>query len=90
LVMALLLHRQADMQRWPVVKLPIALLNQGGFDRAAACRALQSLERRGLVQVHRKPGCRSTVAVLWHPVRELCVTGEDDIEDDLATSDQRL
>jgi predicted transcriptional regulator len=34
-------------------------------------RALKQLEDKGLIQVHRKPGSRSTVTVLFHPVHEL-------------------
>lgn len=77
LVVAQLLHRQADMRRWPVVKLPIALLTRCGFTRKSVSRALQQLEQKGLVRIHRKPGKRSTVTVLWHPVRDLCFVTEE-------------
>jgi hypothetical protein len=81
--LALLLHRQADVRAWPVVKLPIALLNRLGFDRRMVSRALQQLESKGVVRVHRKPGSRSTVTLLRHPIRHLCFVTEEDEEDEL-------
>jgi hypothetical protein len=81
-MVALLLHRQAELHGWPMVRLPVALFNLCRLNRNAVHRALQQLEAVGLARVHRKPGARSTVTVLWHSLRELCVTGEEDIDDD--------
>lgn len=81
-VLAMLLHRQADMRRWPVVRLPIALLNQCGFDRRTVSRALQQLEHKDLIRVHRNPGKRSTVTVLWHPIREFSFVADEDEEEE--------
>jgi DNA-binding MarR family transcriptional regulator len=81
-VLAVMLHRQADMRRWPVVKLPIALLNLCGFTQKAVSRALQQLELKGFVRVHRKPGKRSTVTVLWHPMRELSFVPTENEKDE--------
>jgi hypothetical protein len=76
LVIAQLLHRQADMRRWPVVKLPTALFNRCGFGRRTVSLALRQLEQKGLVRVHRKLGARSTVTVLWHDINALCSADE--------------
>ena len=71
-ILAELLHREAALAGWPVVKLPVALLNLCRLNRDAVSRALQQLETAGLVRVHRKSGRRSTVTVLWHPIRDVC------------------
>jgi DNA-binding FadR family transcriptional regulator len=65
------------------VRLPIALFRACGLSRRAVSKALQQLERRGLIRVHRKPGRRSTVTLLWHPIRELCLVASEDQEDEL-------
>jgi hypothetical protein len=93
IAVAALLHRQADMRGWPVVRLPTALFNLCGLNRWAVSRALAWLEREGFIRVHRKPGKRSTATVLWHPVRDLCfVVGDDDSDDgdDLTATDGHL
>jgi hypothetical protein len=80
-MLALLLHRQADLSGWAVVRLPTALLNLCQLNRKAVSRALQQLETARLVRVHRHIGRRSTVTVLWHPQHDLCVTGAEDWRD---------
>jgi DNA-binding MarR family transcriptional regulator len=64
-ILAALLQRQAAIQGWPVVRLPVALLNLCHLNRTAVSRALRQLETAGLIRVHRHPGRRSTVTVLW-------------------------
>ena len=66
IILVMLLQRQADVRRWPVVNLPPALLNLCGFDRKTVSLALRQLETAGLVRVHRRPGRRSTVTLLWY------------------------
>jgi hypothetical protein len=90
LVVAHLLHRQiasrayalAAGYEWPTAKLPVALFNRCGFTRRDIWRALKQLERKGLIRVHRKPGSRSTVTVLWHPIRELGLAPAEDEEEE--------
>ena len=65
-VLAALLQRQVDLLGWPVVRLPVGLLNLCRLNRVAVSRALMQLEAAGLVRVHRRPGRRSTVTVLWN------------------------
>jgi hypothetical protein len=66
IILAALLQRQAALQDWPVVRLPVALLNLCHLNRDAVSRGLHQLEEAGLVRVHRHPGRRSTVTMLWY------------------------
>src|SRR5262245_9639020 len=73
LSVALALWFQAMRLRPPraTISLPTQVLRDLQVSRQAAYRALQHLERAGLVRVQRKTGCRPLVTILPAPAQEL-------------------
>mgnify|MGYP007072247243 CR=1 FL=1 len=60
----LILRAYTDMQTSTQIKVGTAVLKDAGIsNRQAAYRAIRKLESAGSLAVHRKPGCKPTVAL---------------------------
>lgn len=60
----LLVHHRCALTRCDVIKLPKALLESFGIDRAAKARALRSLELAGIIRVERVPGHSAVIRLV--------------------------